>query len=248
MAKMRRDAAGLRADLSARLSSVRERIAEACRRAGRSPDEIRIVAVSKYYPLDYVRTAIEIGLTDFGENRPQDLAARASEVPGAFRGGMINWHMIGNLQRNKASLVVDHCDMLHSLSSVKLARAVSKRSVDADRVIECLAQINISDEKSKGGFEPEGAASGIAEIQELPGIRLIGFMGMAAFADDPEEVRGQFRNLREFAGEIRRRHAAPGALAELSMGMSNDYEVAVEEGSTIVRIGTAIFGEPPDRE
>ena len=247
MGRIRRDAAGIRADVSARLSSVRARIGEACRRADRSPEEIRIVAVSKYYPLDYVKLAIELGLTDFGENRPQDLAARASEVPGACRGGMINWHMIGNLQRNKAGLVVDHGDMLHSLSSVKLARALSKRCVDSDRVLECLAQINISDETSKGGFEPDDAAAGIAEIQELPGIRLIGFMGMAAFADDPEEVRGQFRNLREIADDIRRR-TAPGTLEELSMGMSNDYEVAVEEGSTIVRIGTAIFGEPPDRE
>lgn len=203
--------------------------------------------MSKYYPLDYVRLAIEVGLTDFGENRPQDLAARASEIPGTLREGMIKWHMIGHLQRNKAGLVVDHGDVLHSLSSVKLAHALSRRCVDADRVLDCLVQVNISDEKTKGGFDPDDAAAGIDEIQELPGIRLIGFMGMAAFADDPEDVRHQFRNLREIADDIRR-HTARGTMEELSMGMSNDYEVAVEEGSTIVRIGTAIFGEPPGSE
>lgn len=217
------------AELPGRLASVRSSIAQAAERAGRDPQEVALIAVSKTFPVDAIRAALEAGHRDFGENRVQEGLAKIEELDGA--GADI--HLIGTLQRNKARHAGAFASV-QSIDSVRLAEAVSKR---LDHELEILLEVNVAGEQSKAGFTPGDLPEALPLIQALPNLNVTGLMTVAPIAGDPEAVRPVFRRLRELRDGL--------GLRELSMGMSSDYAVAIEEGATIVRIGRAIFGDRP---
>ncbi len=210
--------------------TIRNRVSAACARAGRSPEEITIVAVSKTTGIAAIREAFRAGVRNFGENRVQDAEEKLCgllDIRPAF-----TFHMIGRLQTNKAGLAVKLFDVFQSVDSVKLARALNERS---RRQVPVLLEVNVSGEESKGGLKPDEVAAAAREIAPLERLRLEGLMTVAPIVSDPEMVRPFFRKLRRLRDELGLRH--------LSMGMTDDFEVAIEEGATIVRIGRAIFGE-----
>src|SRR5690606_29540528 len=217
------------------------RIAQACARAGRAPDEVTLVAVTKTFPAEVVRAAVAAGLRDFGENRVQELVEKAEAVPGEAAGGDVRWHLIGHPQRNKARDAARHADAFHALDSLRLAEALDRRAAAEGRVLPCLVQVNVSAEDTKSGVAPDQAHALLDALAPLAHLRVEGLMTLAAPADTEEEletvVRPQFRRLRRLAETY-----PGGGLRFLSMGMSGDYEVAVEEGATHVRIGSALFG------
>ena len=221
----------------ANLGEVRDRIADAARRSGRTPDAVRLVAVTKTVPAETIRILLAAGQEDIGENRAQQLRDRAAELSGA----PVRWHMIGRLQRNKVKYVVPACAMIHSVDSVRLAEEISKRAQAAGMRATCLVEVNASGEEAKGGVAPAEAPNLAREIAALPGVDLVGLMTMAPLVDDPETVRPVFAALRECIERVNRTADLPAALTELSMGMTQDYETAIEEGATIVRVGTALF-------
>ncbi len=222
-----------------RREALLARAAEACRRAGRPPDAVTLIAVSKTFPAERIAAAAEAGQVDFGENRVQELAPKAEALPGARRGGRLCWHMIGRLQRNKARDAAAYADVFHALDSVRLADELERRCAEAGRVLPCLVQVNISGEESKGGVAPEGLPALLEAAAARPHLRLRGLMGIARLADDPEAARPEFALLRR----LRDGHAPdhPG-LEWLSMGMSGDFEAAIAEGATHIRLGSALFG------
>lgn len=223
--------------IRANLREVRERIAQAARRSGRTPDAVRLVAVTKTVPTETIHILLEAGQRDIGENRAQQLRDRAAELGGAD----VRWHMIGRLQRNKVKYVVPACVMVHSVDSLRLAEEISKRAQAAGTRATCLVEVNASGEEAKGGVAPAEAPRLAADIAALPGVNLVGLMTMAPIAEDAETVRPVFAALRECLARVNREAGLPRPLVELSMGMTQDYETAVEEGATIVRIGTALF-------
>jgi pyridoxal phosphate enzyme (YggS family) len=219
------------------IAAVRARIEAAARRAGRSPDGVRIVAVSKGFPPERILEAVAAGITDIGENRLQEALPKVGWLK--ERGINVTWHFVGHLQTNKVKGVLAHFDIIHSVDSVRLAREISRR---ATRPVPVLLQVNVAAEATKGGFilEPVLPDRDLfwpawEEIRALPNLDVRGLMTIAPQAENPEEVRPVFRRLRELAETL--------GLPELSMGMTEDYEVAVEEGTTMVRLGRAIFGE-----
>lgn len=231
----------LSARIAERLAHVRERIAAACDRAGRSPDDVTLVAVTKTFPVAVVEAAVAVGLRDFGENRVQELVEKAEAIPGEEAGGEVRWHLIGHLQRNKAKDALRAADVFHALDSPRLADTLERRAEQAGRVLPCLVQVNVSGEASKEGVAPEETHAFLDAVSALPHLRVEGLMTLAAPVETDEAletvVRPQFQLLRRLA------ETAPGGpLPVLSMGMSGDYEVAVEEGATHVRLGSALFG------
>ncbi len=236
-----------------RLKRVRERIAEAALRRGRSPDAVKLVAVSKTFPPEAVLAAWACGQRDFGENRPEEGAWKIPAV--AARLGKVEelptWHMIGHIQRRKARHVITHFDIVHSLDRQVLAQRLNRLAVEAGRTIPVLLECNVSGEASKYGYRVAGwehnddvraAFFGeVAVLAALPGLRVEGLMTMAPLVDDPETVRPVFASLRALRDALAERFPAI-TWRHLSMGMSSDFEVAVEEGATLVRIGQAIFG------
>ena len=230
----------LAAQIADRRARVLDRIAAAAARAGRDAGAVTLVAVTKTHPLATVRAAVEAGCRDLGENRAQELAEKADALPGEVRGGDVRWHAIGSLQRNKARDVAAHADLFHALDSPRLARALDARAAEAGRVLDVLVQLNISGEASKSGVAPDAAGDLVALADACSHLRVVGLMGMAAPAETGAEaervVRPAFRRLRAAF------EASPVPLRELSMGMSGDFELAVEEGATLVRVGSALFG------
>lgn len=223
--------------LAERLARVRERIERARERAGRS-DAVTLVAVTKTHPPELVRAAIAAGVTDVGENRVQELAEKVAAVGRAAA----RWHLIGHLQRNKVGRALPLFDLLHSLDSVRLAQALSAEAVKTGATVRALVEVNSAGEESKEGFPAAEVTDRVGELAALPGIELLGMMTMAPFTDDQAVVRRAFRATRELCEQAARQ--VPGFRAEhLSMGMSNDFETAVEEGATLVRVGSSIFGE-----
>jgi PLP dependent protein len=220
------------------LPRVQERMAAALRRSGRSGG-VRLVAVTKGHPVDAVRAASLAGIGIVGENRVQELeekrAAVASDVA-------VEWHLIGHLQRNKVRRAVQLFDLIHSVDSVALARALSQEAQRSGTTVRALVQVNVSGEATKGGFDGDAAADGIAEVASLPGLSVEGLMTMAPFTDNEAVVRRTFVRTRELLDRCAANGAALAA-RELSLGMSSDYEIAIEEGSTMVRLGTVLFGE-----
>ncbi len=212
------------------LARVRERMAAACRRAGRSPDEVTLVGVSKGVPAQRVAEAHAAGLQDVGENRVQEAADKIEAL--AAQGVRPRWHLVGHLQTNKAKTVTGLFAIIHSVDSVRLAQALSRR---AREPLPILLEVNVAQEASKFGFTPREATSALRSIADLPNLEVRGLMTVAPQTDQPESVRPVFRRLRELRDEL--------GLRELSMGMTNDFEVAIEEGATMVRVGRAIFGE-----
>lgn len=224
-------------DLESRVESVRERIARAAERSGRSADDVTIVAVTKTHPVEAVLAVRDAGLSEVGENKVQELEAKVEEVGRSA----VRWHLIGHLQRNKAKKAVELADLIHSVDSVRLARKLSSEAEAAGQRVEGLIQVNVSGEESKGGVEGEEGIDAIAEICSMPGLRIVGLMTMAPFTEDERVIRSVFagtRRLREDAASV-----TGFEPAHLSMGMSNDFEIAVEEGSTLVRLGTILLGE-----
>jgi PLP dependent protein len=224
--------------LSEAYAAVRERVDRAMSRAGRT-DEVRIVAVTKGHPASTVRAALAAGLRAVGENRVQELQEKVDQVGR----DAAEWHMIGHLQRNKARLGVTLFHWIHSVDSLRLARTLSAEAVRAGVVVRGLLQVNVAGEDTKGGFEGDAVIDAAAALVELEGLELHGLMTMAPWTDDEAILRRTFRRTRDL---MERCHAAaPGALVgrELSMGMTNDFEIAIEEGATMVRLGTVLFGE-----
>jgi len=220
----------------ANLREVRDRIADAARRSGRTPDAVRLVAVTKAVPTETIRLLLAAGQQDIGENHAQQIRDRARELAGLA----VRWHMIGRLQRNKVKYVVPAA-MIHSVDSVRLAEEISKRAQAAGARATCLVEVNVSGEEAKGGVAPAEAPRVAGEIAALPALDLVGLMTMAPLAETGEMVRPVFAALRECLARVNRTADLPAALTELSMGMTQDYEVAIEEGATIVRVGTALF-------
>lgn len=217
--------------VAARLVTVRSRIADAERKAGRAPGSVRLVAVGKSVGVDAIRDAVAAGAVDVGENYAQALRDKAPQVPGA------TWHFIGRLQRNKARYVAAHAAWFHALDDVDVAAALAERRVGMPLTV--LIAVNLSGERTKGGVQPEGLFDLCRSVLGLPALRLAGLMTMPAPSADPREAAPAFRALADLAAEGRGRGLP---LLELSMGMSADLEVAVEQGATMVRVGTSIFG------
>lgn len=216
---------------------VRERIETARERAGRT-QRVTLVAVTKTHPAEVVRAAREAGIEDVGENRVQELERKVEEVG---REGL-RWHLIGHLQRNKVRAALPLFDLLHSLDSLRLAEKLSEEAVAAGREVRALVQVNTSGEESKYGFSADASLDALGEICELPGLRIEGLMTMAPFTEEEAILRATFAAARRLQEEAGRQISGFQPL-ELSMGMSNDFEIAVEEGSTLVRLGTVLFGE-----
>lgn len=229
--------------ISRNVLSIRARIADACRRVDRSPDEITLIAVSKTFPVAAVEAAIRAGICHFGENRVQELVAKCTETPGHWRGGNRAWHMIGHLQRNKARDVVRFADCFHALDSARLARALNERAKEEERLLPCMVQVNISGEISKFGVQPDEVAPLFDEVAHCEHIRVEGLMAMTSLHAGPDKIRREFRNMRTLFDTFPAQIAANISMQQLSMGMSRDFEEAIEEGATHVRIGSALFGE-----
>jgi pyridoxal phosphate enzyme (YggS family) len=226
-------------EIPIRLAALRERISDACARAGRDPAEVTIVAVTKTHPAAVVEAVRAAGLFDIAENRVQELEEKVVAVGREA----VRWHLIGHLQRNKARRAVELADLIHSVDSERLARKLSEEALSTGGKVDALVQVNVSGEETKGGLEGSRSLDQLAEICGLPGLRVIGLMTMAPLTDDQGVIRRVFASTRRLADEAR---SLPGFEARhLSMGMSGDFELAVEEGSTLVRIGTALIGERP---
>jgi len=221
------------------LPRVREAIEGAAVRGGRRGEDVRLVAVTKGHPPEALHAALTLGLTDLGENRIEE----REEKVHLLGTQAANWHMVGHLQSRKARQAVLVADLIHSVDTLKLARRISSFSEELGRVTPILVQVNTSGEMAKSGFEAREALDAAAEMLELPGLEIRGFMTMAPFVEDEKVLRATFRLLRGVQEEAARIPEYRGT--ELSMGMTNDFELAVEEGSTMVRIGTALFGERP---
>ena len=225
-------------DLKKRLENVNDRINKAALKCGRDPENIHLVAVSKTIPANRVKEAIELGVTILGENYVQE-ARDKFNLLGTYP---VSWHFIGHLQTNKAKYAVRLFDLIHSVDTLKLARELDKQAKKVNKFQDILIQINVSKEPSKSGSDIENAANLIKDIVHLENVSLKGFMAMPPFFNNPEKARPYFIALRNLRDQIQK--TLPGvALNELSMGMTGDFEVAIEEGATFVRIGTAIFGE-----
>jgi pyridoxal phosphate enzyme (YggS family) len=215
-----------------------ERIAAACDRAGRSRDSVLLLPVSKTQLTDAIQAFYDLGLRDFGESRVQELLKKRDELPSDIR-----WHFIGHLQSNKARQIAPFIEWVHSIDSIETAQELSHRAEQQARTINLLVEVNISGEPQKNGVEQEEALSIIeAIVKQCPNLIPRGLMGMASEEEDVERTRPQFRLLRELRENIQERHPELTSFTELSMGMSNDFEIAIEEGATIVRIGSALFG------
>jgi len=220
------------------LPRTEDRIAGALERAGRT-GPVELIAVTKGHPASAVDAAWRAGIRAVGENRVQELESKRAEVA---PGNGVAWHLIGHLQRNKVRQSLPLFDLIHSVDSLRLARELSKESQRAGVDVRALVQVNMSGEETKGGFEGEAALEGIAEVAGLPGMAVMGLMTMAPLTGDEAVVRRTFRRTRELL-ERCGAEGIPLAGRELSMGMSSDYELAVEEGSTMIRLGTVLFGE-----
>jgi len=232
---------GLRQSLAANLQQVQARIGAAAARAGRDPAEVILVPITKTVPPDTIRAAHDLGLRVFGENRVQEAQAKAAALADLPD---LRWHLVGHLQRNKAKVAVGLFDVIHSVDSVRLAQALSQRATAAGGTVPVLLEVNVAGEATKFGFAPAELPDVAPAIIELPGLAVWGLMTVAPLAPDPEEVRPVFRQLRTLRDVLARRTQCPAhPWLHLSMGMTDDYEVAIEEGATMVRIGRAIFGE-----
>jgi len=217
-------------DIETNLREVQGRIARACERSHRSPGEITLVAITKGVDVSAIRAAFDCGIRNFGENRVQEAEGKIAQL--ADLKPDVTWHMVGHLQSNKAKAAVELFDIIHSVDSVRLAEILSRR---AEKTLPVLLEVNVSGEATKGGFSVGETEAAVKAIKQLPNLKMLGLMTVAPFVADPEEVRPVFRKLRELRDSL--------GLEHLSMGMTDDFEVAVEEGATMLRIGRAIFGE-----
>ena len=224
--------------LSARLDSVRDRIARAASRAGRDPSSVRLVAVSKTFSTEHIRAAAAAGQLDFGENKVQEAQKKRADLSDLT----LRWHFIGHLQSNKAKKAGELFHVVHSVDDAELLAALDKGAVQAGHTIEALVQVDLAGEGTKHGLGPDAVHAVFEAAARCQAVRPVGLMLLPPAAEDPEAVRPYFKALQRLRADLRSRGVPGEALRELSMGMSHDFEVAVEEGSTMVRVGSAIFG------
>lgn len=231
------------------LEQVERRIQAACDRSRRAREDVLLIAVSKTKPASMVREAMEAGIRDFGENKVQELCEKAEEIEGDFGrsaeqpiNGALNWHLIGHLQRNKVKYVVDKACLIHSVDSLRLAEEIQKEAEKKDCHVDILIEVNIGDEESKSGVAKEEAAGLVRAVASLSRVHVKGLMAIAPIVAEPGESRPYFREMFRLREEIRSMELPGVEMKELSMGMTGDFEVAIEEGATMVRVGTAIFG------
>jgi hypothetical protein len=217
--------------------AVVKKAAAACERAGRDADEVTIIAVSKTKPLSDVVELQQYGVMDFGENKVQELCSKYEEIEQPVR-----WHLIGHLQTNKVKYIVDKVELIHSVDSLKLAKQISKEAIKKNVTVPILIQVNVANEDSKFGLDTEEVTSLVSEVAKLPNVLIKGLMTIAPFVEDPEENRGYFKQLKQLFVDIAGKKIDNVSMEILSMGMTGDYEVAIEEGATMVRVGTGIFG------
>ncbi len=219
------------------LEEVRERVNAACLRAGRDPKSVTLIAVSKTKPAQAVQEAYEAGARDFGENKVQEILQKQPVLPQDIR-----WHMIGHLQRNKVHQVIGKAVLIHAVDSLRLAEQIEQEAAKRNLDVDVLLEINVAKEESKYGFFLEDAEEAIRRISALPHVHIRGLMTIAPFVENPEENRGIFQKLYQFSVDINDKNIDNVTMGVLSMGMSGDFEVAIEEGATMVRVGTSIFG------
>lgn len=217
---------------------VERRVCEACARAGRNREEVTLIAVSKTKPLEAIEELIAVGVTEFGENKVQEMCQKEETVSKP-----VHWHMIGTLQRNKVKYIVDKAHLIHSVDSLKLAQEIQKEAVKKQAEPSILIEVNIGNEETKSGVDYEDAEKLVREIALLPNVHIKGLMCIAPFVDEPEENREHFRRMEALRKKLQAENIPGVEMTELSMGMTGDFEVAIEEGATFVRVGTAIFGE-----
>lgn len=216
---------------------VHERVGHAAVRSGRSEQDVTLIAVSKTWPVSVVQEAVDAGALHLGENRVQEGQEKVGQILGD-----VTWHLIGHLQRNKVKVALSVFDLIHSVDSVRLAREMSKQALQSGQVVPVLVQVNTSGEASQFGIAPDEAVDFVGQIADLEGIRIQGLMTIGAFLPDPNDVRPCFVTLRNVKERIVAAQFESVSMETLSMGMTNDFEVAIEEGATMVRVGTAIFG------
>ena len=219
------------------LQEVEERIQEACRRAGRDRSEVTLVAVSKTKPVAILQEAYDLGVRVFGENKVQEIREKYEALPKD-----IEWHMIGHLQTNKVKYIVDKVRLIHSVDSLRLAEAIEKEAEKHNRIVDILLEVNVAEEESKFGLKMPEVIPMAEKVVQLPHIRLRGLMTIAPFVENPEKNRAIFANLHDLYVDIKEKNIDNVTVSILSIGMTNDFEIAIEEGATMVRIGTGIFG------
>ena len=220
------------------LDSIEERIRSACERAGRDRNSVHLICVTKTKPIEMLREAYDAGQRDFGENKVQEICRKKPELPEDLR-----WHMIGHLQRNKVRQLIGQTVLIHSVDSYRLAETISSEAVKAGIVMPVLIEVNAAAEESKYGIAPENTKDLVRAVSVLPGIRVEGLMTIAPYTEDPESNRPYFVLLRQLAVDIEQECIDNVSMGKLSMGMTGDFEIAVEEGATHIRVGTGIFGE-----
>lgn len=224
--------------IAEQLQAVREDIRQACIRSGRNPEEVTLIAVSKTKPVSMIQEAIQAGQIVFGENKVQELCSKYEELPKDLQ-----WHMIGHLQRNKVKYIADKVALIHSVDSLRLAKTIDQEGEKIGRVIPLLIEVNVAQEETKFGVSVEDTLPLIREISTLSHVEIRGLMTIAPYVENPEENRPVFRKLKQLSVDIKDKNMNNVYMDILSMGMTNDYQVAVEEGATLVRVGTGIFGE-----
>ena len=224
--------------LATNLQEVEKNIQKACEKANRSRDEITLIAVSKTKPVSMLKEVYDLGVRDFGENKVQELAEKYTKMPSDM-----TWHLIGHLQRNKVKQVIDKATLIHSVDSIRLAETIENEAAKKDIVVSVLLEVNIAEEESKYGFKADEVLSAVEHIATFQHIRIKGLMTIAPFVENPEENRPCFCKMRELFLDIKSKNIDNVSMETLSMGMSKDFETAIEEGATMVRIGTSIFGE-----
>lgn len=224
--------------ISDNIKKIQKNIEKSCQKAGRDPKEVTLIAVSKTKPIPMLEEAYQAGSRDFGENKVQEIMDKHPALPEDIR-----WHMIGHLQRNKVKYIVDKVALVHSVDSLRLAEELNRQAGKKQAEIDVLVEVNIAEEESKFGTSRAEAIQLVEEMAKLPHIHVKGLMTIAPFVEDPEENRKYFRQIKELSVDITKKNIDNVSMSVLSMGMTNDYMVAVEEGATMVRVGTGIFGE-----
>ncbi|MDR9417538.1 YggS family pyridoxal phosphate-dependent enzyme [Gracilimonas sp.] len=225
-------------EIASNLSDIQQEINKTCEKVGRDPKDITLVAVSKTKPNEDILSAVTAGQLHFGENRMRELEDKMESIAKPD----IVWHFIGNLQTNKIKYIADRVKWIHSVEKAKYLKEINKRAGKANRVVNALVQVNISNEKQKGGCKPGDVEKILESARDYKFVKVKGLMGMASFVDDSEEVRSEFKLLKKLFDEHQENNSGSVQLEHLSMGMTNDFKVAIEEGATMLRIGSAIFG------
>ena len=220
------------------VADVEAKIQAACDRSGRKREDVTLIAVSKTKPVSDIYEVMETGIKDYGENKVQELCDKIETIHEP-----LNWHMIGHLQRNKVKYIVDKVSMIHSVDSLRLAEQINLEAAKKNVEVDILIEVNVAEEDSKFGLSTEEVIDMVQSIAKLPNVHIKGLMTVAPFTDDPEENRPYFRNLKQLAVDIAHKNIDNVTMNVLAMGMTGDYEVAIEEGATMVRVGTGIFGE-----